>query len=145
MSVAVLSKFLIIAVCAGVLAAMFLLSLEGIDNLSRQREVSVELFGALVAVSVMSSFAIGLPVALLIFALSWRQLMTSPTTLAMTTILAGIMMVLASYAIGDETGVLILGIPAFIAALTYGILGWFWILRPLQRILTNPPPEKEIG
>ena len=54
-------------------------------------------------------------------------------------------MVLTSYAIADEEGVFLLGIPAFIAALTYGILGWFWILKPLQRTLKNPPQEKEIG
>ena len=41
-------------------------------------------------------------------------------------------MLLTSYAIAEEEGVLALGIPAFIAALTYGILGWFWILRPLR-------------
>ena len=51
----------------------------------------------------------------------------------MIAVLAGIMMVLASYAIGEGGGILFLGIPAFLAALTYGILGWFWILRPLRK------------
>lgn len=63
----------------------------------------------------------------------------------MVAVLAGIMMILTSYVIGDEMGVLVLGIPAFLAALTYGILGWFWILKPLQRTLKASPPEKEIG
>ena len=127
MTLAVFAKFLVTAVCAGFLAASFLVVIEGEEYLTN------ELIGGLVAVSVMSSFLIGLPVALLIFALSWRQLMNSPTQMAMTTVLAGIMMVLTSFAIGDEAGVLLLGIPAFIAALTYGILGWFWILKPLRK------------
>ena len=131
MTLAVFAKFLVTAVCAGFLAASFLVVIEGEEYLTN------ELIGGLVAVSVMSSFLIGLPVALLIFALSWRQLMNSPTQMAMTTVLAGIMMVLTSFAIGDEAGVLLLGIPAFIAALTYGILGWFWILKP-QRKANSP-------
>ena len=95
--------------------------------------------------SLMASFAIGLPGALMTFVLSGKHLAQSPVTVAMVAVLAGIVMILTSFAIGDEEAVRILGIPAFIAALTYGILGWFWILKPLQRTLNIPPQEKEIG
>jgi hypothetical protein len=96
-------------------------------------------------VAIAGSFGIGFPVALLTFLFSWRHLAQSSATLAIVAVLAGIMMILTSYAIADEEGVFLLGIPAFVAALTYGILGWFWILKPLQRTLNSPPQEKEIA
>ncbi len=83
--------------------------------------------------TLIGSFSIGLPVSMLTYLFSSKHLAQSPQTVAMVAVLAGIMMILASYAIGDEEAVLILGIPAFIAALTYGVLGWFWILKPLRK------------
>ena len=51
----------------------------------------------------------------------------------MVAVLAGIMLMLASFVLADEAGVLVLGIPAFIAVITFAVLGWFWILRPMRR------------
>lgn len=82
--------------------------------------------------SLTGSFAIGLPVALLVFWMSHRHLAASPTVLAMIVVLAGIMMLLASFVIGDAEGMIVLGVPAFLAAATFGVLGWFWIIRPMR-------------
>lgn len=84
-------------------------------------------------VALLGNFVIGLPIALLVFWLAHKHLVRSPTTLAMVSVLAGIMMILASFAMGDSEAVLALGLPAFVAALTYGLLGWFWILRPMRK------------
>ena len=84
-------------------------------------------------VSLVGTFAIGLPIALFAYRFSGPQMARSFTTLAMVAVLSGIMLVLASFVVADSAGVLVLGIPAFIAALTFGVLGWFWILRPMRR------------
>ncbi|MEM1289721.1 MAG: hypothetical protein AAGH60_15330 [Pseudomonadota bacterium] len=146
MTLAVIWKAVLIAVCAALsVLAYFALgsTLDGILDGGHgfTSDAAVGTLGA----ALFGSFTIGLPVALLTFLLSWRHLAQSPATLAMVAVLAGIMMILTSYVIGDEMGVLVLGLPAFVAALTYGILGWFWILKPLRPTLKSPPPEKEIG
>ena len=87
----------------------------------------------LLPTALLGSFAIGLPIAILVFCFAGAELAKSFTTLAAMTFLAGIMLLLASYAVAGEGGVKLLGIPAFIAAVTYGVLGWFWILKPLQK------------
>ena len=137
MTLGVFVKALVIAVCAGLTAWSYFAAGWAADGLlfddpSRSFDRGIWLLWP----TLFGSFTIGLPVALLTFLLSWRHLVQSPTTLAIVTVLAGIMMILTSYAIGKEGGVLALGIPAFIAALTYGILGWFWILRPLRASAT---------
>ncbi|MEM7700573.1 MAG: hypothetical protein AAF251_01415 [Pseudomonadota bacterium] len=134
MSLAIFLKAIAIAICAGLAAWGYFVagSLGGgglADDLPRSIEVGIWLLWP----TLFASFTIGFPVALLTFVLARRHLVQSPTTLAMVTVLAGIMMVLTSYWIAEEDGVLALGIPAFIAALTYGILGWFWIIKPMQR------------
>ncbi|MEL7518856.1 MAG: hypothetical protein AAFN48_07875 [Pseudomonadota bacterium] len=125
-----LLKSLAIAFSAGVLAWLPLaitwaFEMDGLSGLP----------AALAALpfALMGSICVGLPVAVLTFLFAGRHLASSPTTLAMVATLAGIMMVLTSYAIAEEAGVVTLGIPAFIAALTYGILGWFWIIKPIRR------------
>lgn len=134
MTIAIFFKAIVIAVCAGLAAwAYFIAGSLGGGGLADDLSKSIEVGLWLLWPTLFASFTIGFPVALLTFVLARRHLVQSPTTLAMATVLAGIMMVLTSYWIAEEGGVLALGIPAFIAALTYGILGWFWILRPLRR------------
>jgi len=138
----VFAKAILIAICAALAAWAYFVMSSNIDGFSpRASGMSAERAGGALMMTLFGSFTIGLPVALLTFLLSWRHLANSPTTLAMVTVLAGIMMVITSYAIGKETGVLILGIPAFLAALTYGILGWFWVLKPLRNSPQPPPQE----
>lgn len=142
MSLATIAKALIIALSAGILAWLplaisWVLGMDG--------ELGLPAALSALPFALFGSFCVGLPVAVLTFFLSWRHLARSPTTLAMIAVLAGIMMILTSYAIADEAGVVTLGVPAFIAAVTYGLLGWFWILKPIRKTLTNLPPEKEIG
>lgn len=85
-------------------------------------------------VALLGTFAVGLPIALFTFRFSAAHLAQSFTTLAMVVVLAGIMLMLASFVLADEAGVLALGIPAFIASLTFGLLGWLWILRPMRGV-----------
>lgn len=133
MSLAVLAKAIAVAVCAAFTATLYLVALSKIEHPSLAGyEMTWVRAGATLTATLFASFTIGFPVALLTFFLARRHLIQLPATLAMVTVLAGIMMVLSSYWIAEEDGVLIFGIPAFLAALTYGILGWFWILRPLR-------------
>ena len=83
--------------------------------------------------ALLGTFAVGLPIALFTFRFSAQHLAQSVTTLAMVAVLAGIMLMLASFVLADEAGVLVLGIPAFIAVITFAVLGWFWILRPMRK------------
>ncbi|MEO0461869.1 MAG: hypothetical protein AAF127_01980 [Pseudomonadota bacterium] len=101
--------------------------------------------GLLFALALIGSFGIGLPVALLVLWLAGKQIAQNPQILAMIVALSAIMLMLASFAVGGEIAMFTLGLPSALAALTYGILGWFWILRPLRNTLNNPPQEKEIA
>jgi len=142
LTLVVFAKAILIAVCAGLAAWAYFMLSSVVEGFSPDRPgPDLELASGVLGMTLFGSFAVGLPVALVTFLLSWRHLAHSPTTLAMVAVLSGIMMVLTSYAIADEVGVLTLGIPAFLAALTYGILGWFWVLKPLRNS-SQPPPQE---
>ena len=87
-------------------------------------------------VALLGSYAIGFPIALLVYALAGRQLGRSPANVGLVAGLASVVMILASIVIGGASGVLIFGVPATLAAVVFAVLGWFWILKPLgeQRI-----------
>lgn len=131
MTLVIFGKAIIIAICAALVAWGYLLAFSQYSggDLATPGYRGVMLYGSLIG-----SFAIGLPVALLVFWLSHRHLVGSPFTLAIIVVLSGIMMILASFVIGDSGGVIVLGLPAFMAAATFGLLGWFWILKPLREM-----------
>ena len=129
----IVGKGVVIAACAAVAAWLYIACLTihlgmapGMEWIACEASAGTFLF------SLIGSLAIGLPIALLVFWMSGKHLRNSPATLAMIVVLAGIMMVLASFVIGDEEGVAVLGVPAFICAVTFGVLGWFWIIRPMR-------------
>ena len=130
MNLGVLAKSIVIAVCAGFAASAYLAGFDHLvdDQLSGRGILETMIIGA-VALSVM----LGLPIALLVFWMAHKHLVQSPNTLAMIALLAGIMMVLASFVIGERQGVILLGVPASIAAVTYALLGWLWILKPMGK------------
>lgn len=135
MTLAILAKAIAISVCAAAMATLYFVAALVFDTpLRTGAGYSLASASRTFMPSLMGSFAIGLPVALMTYFLSGKHLAQSPLTVAMVAVLAGVMMILTSYALGDEEAVRILGIPAFIAALTYGILGWFWILKPLRKV-----------
>jgi hypothetical protein len=117
-------KALVIALVAAVVAWLPFAIVNSLDG---------GLTFAFLPMALLGSFSVGLPIAALTFVFAGKHLANSPATLAMVTVLAGIMLVLASYALASEVGVLALGIPSFIAALTFGVLGWFWVLRPMRK------------
>lgn len=124
-----MAKSVMIALIASVVSWLYLLAFSvwvG-GELASPGYQGVMFYGSLVG-----CFVVGLPVALLVFWMSHKHILASPETLAMIVVLAGIMMVLASYVIGERQGVILLGVPAIFASATFGILGWFWIIRPLR-------------
>ncbi len=84
----------------------------------------------LLPLALFGSFALGLPIALLVYWLAGKSLTGSPKTVFMMANLAGVMMMLASFVLAGESGIRLLGIPSWIAANVYALLGWFWILKP---------------
>ena len=129
MSLNLLAKSVLIALLAALSAWAYLLvlSLYTGGQVATSGYRATMLYGSLIG-----SFSIGLPIALLTYWMSHRHLKASPRTLAMISLLAGVMMLLASYAIGDRAAAVMLGIPAFFAATTFGIFGWFWIVKPAR-------------
>lgn len=90
---------------------------------------SLELF----PFALIGCYAVGMPIALLIHALAGRQLARSLAAVFLIALLASIMMLLASFVIGGGDAMIILGIPASIAAFIFAGLGWLWFLEPLGR------------
>lgn len=124
-----LGKSVVIALCAAVVAWFYLLAMvsySGADLLDTSYS------GLMLQGTLLGSLTIGLPVSLLTLSMARRHLLQSPRTLAMIVALAGVMMVLASYALAEREGMIMLGAPAFLAAIVYGAMGWFWILRPMR-------------
>lgn len=84
------------------------------------------------SVALMGSYVVGFPVAVLIFLLSAKHLVHKPSTLVLITLLASVVMLIASFAIGDAGAMLAFGLPSVVAAITYAILGHLWIIRPVR-------------
>lgn len=124
-----IGKSVLIAIAAALAAWFYLIGFAGISGgeLSTRGYIGVMLYGSLAG-----SFGLGLPIALMVYWMTRKHLVQSPKLLAMIALLAGIMMILASYVIGQQEGVVLLGMPAFFAALTFGGLGWFWIVKPMS-------------
>ncbi|MEP3051746.1 MAG: hypothetical protein ABJP48_02030 [Erythrobacter sp.] len=80
--------------------------------------------------ALLGSFAVGLPVALLTYFFAAKRLTSSPLTLLLIANLAGIVLILASFALADVFGAFFLGLPSWLAANVFGVIGWFWIVKP---------------
>ncbi|MEM7778932.1 MAG: hypothetical protein AAF697_00915 [Pseudomonadota bacterium] len=141
MTVSVIPKFAFIAVIAAVAAWLPVAISFAFDG----PVLGAKFYLALLLPALIGSFGIGLPVALVTFHLSWRHLVYEPSTLIIIATLAGVMMMLTSFVLLGDEGLLALGLPSFVASATFAILGWFWILRPLRNSLNNPPQEKDIA
>ncbi|MEM9312073.1 MAG: hypothetical protein AAGA34_11575 [Pseudomonadota bacterium] len=84
--------------------------------------------------AIIGSLLIGFPVAFLTFQFAGRHIAAAPSNLWLITALAAVMVVLASFAIGNAYGAYWLGLPSVAAVTTYSALGWFWILKPLRKV-----------
>ncbi|AWW74773.1 hypothetical protein CD351_10090 [Erythrobacter sp. KY5] len=136
MNLALIGKAVIIALCAAVAAWGYVALLGLVQTLLTGapqfgQEAALTSFGF----ALLGSFAIGLPTALLTYFLSSRHLIHSPTTVMITGLLSGVMLILASFVLGGERGIVLLGVPAFIAAITFAVLGWYWILKPKRDMI----------
>jgi fluoride ion exporter CrcB/FEX len=127
-TVSIIARFAVIALVAAIAAWAPVAVSFAMDGAA----FDATFYLGLLAVALLGSFAIGLPVALITFHLSWRQLAQAPITLALVAVLSGVMMMLASFVLLGREGLLALGIPSFIAAATFGLLGWLWIVKPIR-------------
>ncbi|EAQ30195.1 hypothetical protein NAP1_05445 [Erythrobacter sp. NAP1] len=138
MNLALIGKAVIIALCAAVAAWGYVALLGFVHTMTTgEQQFSTEAALTTLGFSLLGSFAIGLPTALLTYFLSSRHLIYSPTTVMITGLLSGVMLVLASFVLGGEAGIVMLGVPALIAAITFAVLGWYWILKPKREAIIN--------
>lgn len=135
-----IAKSVLIALVAAITSTLLVL-MAGLA-LSRSDGLPLESWQSLFAFALLGNFAIGLPVALLVYFLSGRQLVRFPSIIGIIALLAGIMSMLASFVIAEREGVLFLGIPSLISAAVFAGLGWLWIIRPLRSQLTNIDQER---
>lgn len=87
----------------------------------------------LLSVSLLGTLAIGLPVTLLTYFLARKELEKSFKTVLLTANLAGIVMLLVTTVLGNLFGGFVFGIPSILAANTFAVLGWFWIIKPHRK------------
>ena len=130
MTVLVLIKAVLIALIA---AAMAWLPAGIMFTAEMGPEIVVTGLGLLFKFAMLGSFAVGLPVALLVLWLAGGQLAQNPSILAMVVALSCVMLLLASFVIGGVPVMFLYGLPCILAALTYGVLGWLWILKPMRK------------
>ncbi|TRD09849.1 hypothetical protein FGU71_12590 [Erythrobacter insulae] len=127
----IFAKFAVIAILAGIAAwvpvAIYLMIEAG--RSSSENALSGFQLGAL-QVSLLGSLAIGFPVALLTYFLAVRQLARTPSALFLIAALSAVMITLAAYLVADTAAAFAFGVPSLIAAMTFAVLGWFWIIRP---------------
>ena len=118
---AVLAKSLVIALIAGVVAWLPYAAMNAGDG---------GLTFTLLPLALLGSFAVGLPIALLCLFLAGKQLRRSPSTVFLMANCAGFVLLTSSALLGDEFGLIFLGVPSIIAANIFAALGLFWILKP---------------
>ena len=122
-------KFLAIAFAAAVVAWLPVYLLFGLDMSSR---LQPSFAGGLFQIALAGSFGIGLPIALATFMMARRHLASSPSTLVLIVLLVGVMIALTSLVLLDASAAFLFGIPSLLAAATYAVLGWLWVLRPMR-------------
>jgi len=119
-----LGKSILIATCAGIAAWLpVALTLFGTD------------FGAsfpLIYLALLGSFAVGLPIALLTLFLAGKAMSDRIGTVMTAANCGGFMLLLVTAVLGGPFGVLYYGVPSWIAANVFGLLGWFLILKPMR-------------
>lgn len=87
----------------------------------------------LLPIALLGSYAVGLPIALLCIFMAGKHLRETPAVVFLMANLAAVTLLIASYAIADLFGFIFLGIPSFLAANVFAMMGWFWILRPMRK------------
>ena len=117
----VLAKSLVIALVAGVAVWLPFAAIGAMTG-------DIGLF--LLPLALLGSFAVGLPVALLCFFLAGKELRRAPSTVFLMANCAGFVLLTSSAVLGDLLGLIMLGVPSFVAANIFAALGWFWILKP---------------
>ncbi|MBV7260013.1 hypothetical protein [Erythrobacter crassostreae] len=83
----------------------------------------------------LGSYAVGFPIALLVYFLAGEQLARWPSTIFVIGVLSAVMITLASFTLADRYAALLFGGGSLFAALTYATLGWFWVIKPQQEAL----------
>ncbi len=133
MNLAVIGKFAGIALAAAIVSWLTVVTLamtgaipsEGFIRLDRNQS-------AYFPIALIGSYGVGFPIAVLVYFLSGKALVGNPAAMVTLTLLVCVMLILASFALGDGEGALILGFPSVVAAIVYAVLGWIWIIRPTE-------------
>ncbi|MEM7664476.1 MAG: hypothetical protein AAF250_01345 [Pseudomonadota bacterium] len=129
MNLTLIGKALLIAFAAAVAAWLPMAALLTIDTeWALKAPYGLKLF----QIALLGSFAIGLPVALMIYALAGRSLAAMPSTIFLIGLTSGLVLIVTSFFVAGEIGVLFLGMPSFFAANTFAVLGWFFVIRPMR-------------
>ncbi len=90
---------------------------------------------AFIYVALIGSFGVGLPVAALVYWFARRELLRRPALVFLFANLAGAILALTSALLGDLFGLWAFGLPSLLAANTFAMLGWLWIIRPAREAL----------
>ncbi|MGB3806093.1 MAG: hypothetical protein WA936_02730 [Erythrobacter sp.] len=125
MTLAIVGKSLAIA------AAAALAALVPVTFLSNDGSYGI----AFLYVALIGSFGVGLPVAGLVYWLARRELLRRPGLVFLIANLAGAVLALTAALLGDLFGLYAFGLPCLIAANTFALLGWLWIVRPAREKL----------
>ena len=107
-ALSLVAKGVVIAICAAVAAWAYLVALtlyQG-NGAGGAAWITGEASRASFLVALLGTFAVGLPIPLFTFRFSGKHLAQSFTSLAMVAVLAGIMLLLASFVLADEAGVI---------------------------------------
>jgi len=127
MAVSVIFKGIVIAFFAALAAWIPIAGLMAL-------EVDVGLIPSysalLLPLAMLGSYAIGLPISLLVYFLAGPSLTAAPGIVFLMANLAGAMMTLTGFFLAERSGMMLLGLPAWLAANVFALLGWLWILKP---------------
>lgn len=91
----------------------------------------------LIGLAMLGSFAVGLPIALIVFFLAGSELAKNRSSVFIAANLAGVMLLITTALLGGMIGAVFYGLPSLVAANVFGALGWLWILKPMRASYEN--------
>ena len=128
---ALIANFIGIAIAGSVAAWVTVVAIFALERADKPiTEIWIEVYTGMFWVGLAGNFVVGLPVAVLVYALARKQMVQAPAILAMISVLSGVMLILASFVVGDARAALIFGLPAFASAITFGVVGYLFLIRP---------------
>ena len=128
-----IGKFLVIAFLAGLAAwvpFLFYVEMLGMDWVKGGPAMDNHLIGLRIAM--LGTFAVGLPIAIMVYFLARDSLVREPRTLLTIALLSGVMIALTGLVLEDVEAAWQMGLPTLAAAGTFAALGYIWIIKPMR-------------